>query len=94
MKIKHPHKWFLGLALLVLLVSAGAALAMGSSTYDLKWTVLSGGGGERGSQNYRLNDTLGQGGFGGSSTQNNQVDPGFWAGVPSDYRAYLPAITR
>jgi hypothetical protein len=54
-------------ALVFCLVATGAALAMSSANFNLHWSALSGGGGERNSANYILNDNIGDLPAGGMS---------------------------
>ncbi len=70
------------LTLVFCLAVGGAALAMSSANYDLPWTVLSAGGGDRGSSNYALGDTAGQSSaIGLSQSTNYQLGSGYWYGA-------------
>jgi hypothetical protein len=50
---------FIIIGLLLFLLIGGAALAMSSANFNLHWSALSGGGGERSSASYILNDNTG-----------------------------------
>ncbi len=70
------------LTLVLCLAVGGAALAMSSANYDLPWTVLSAGGGDRGSASYVLGDTTGQSSaIGLSQSTNYRLGSGYWYGA-------------
>ena len=70
------------LAVVCCLAGTGAALAMSSLNYDLPWTVLATGGGDRSSASYVLGDTLGQSSaIGPSQSTNYQLGSGYWYGI-------------
>ena len=87
-------------ALLVVLVLAallaGNALAMSSTNYRLDWLVqLSGGGGGPSSSTaYAANFTVGQTVARLSSSASYKAGLGYWSGVGSPYRIYLPLILK
>ena len=67
------------LALVLCLAATGAALAMSSASYNLPWTALSGGGGDRSSPSYVLGDTVGQSSaIGLSQSTNYRLGSGYW----------------
>jgi hypothetical protein len=81
---------------LLLLLSAGSALAMSSANYRLDWftPLTGGGGGPASSANYAINVTVGQSVIGASSSTNYQVGLGYWYRGMGPYYLYLPLIMR
>jgi hypothetical protein len=75
--------------LLVAFLIAGVALAQTSTTFDLSWHVLAGGGGRADSTHYAVNGTLGQAAVGFSDSTSYGLQSGYWQNWP-DYRIYLP----
>jgi len=73
---------FLQLSLLI--IGTGAELARSSASYNLPWTVFSGGGSEgRSSTRYVLGDTVGQSSAVGlSGSTSHRLGSGYWYGVP------------
>jgi hypothetical protein len=69
---------------------------MSSANYHLEWftPLTSGGGGAASSANYAINLTIGQSVTGASSSANYQTGLGYWYGVASGYRVYLPLILK
>jgi hypothetical protein len=61
---------FIVIGLLLLFLTGGTALAMTSDSYNLPWSALSSGGGQRSSTNYYLNDTTGELTAGGAESAN------------------------
>lgn len=84
------------LALAVVLLLAGRALAMSSTNYRLDWFVplTGGGGGPAGSTNYAVNFTVGQSAIGVASSTNYGGCLGYWGGAAAQYRVYLPLVLR
>ena len=79
MKAFKKLSWLLlGMASLGL---AGVVLAQVSPNFDLHWSLLNSGGGERQSTNARLQDSLGQWAGGTASSANHRIEGGFWPGV-------------
>ncbi len=71
--------YVVGCGLAVLLASA--VLAQTSPNFDLWWSALTGGGGERLSAGYRAQDSLGQWAIGTAASANYRVESGFWPGA-------------
>jgi len=84
------------LAVVVCLVVAGSALAMSSTNYALNWftPLTSGGGGVASSANYAVNLTIGQAAIGELSSDNYAAGLGYWYGVATQYKVYLPVVLR
>jgi hypothetical protein len=75
--------------LLVAFLIAGVALAQTSTTFDLSWHVLAGGGGRADSTHYAVNGTIGQAAVGFSDSTSYGLQSGYWQNWP-DYHIYLP----
>jgi len=85
----------LAAALLVAALSvAGLALAQVSSSYDLSWNAISGGGGTMSSLNFRLQGGISPPAAGLSSSTGYRLEGGFWPGIWEWFRLYLPAIFK
>jgi len=69
-----------GAGVLALLVT-GVAIAQVSPSFDLSWSTLASGGGERSSAQYLIQDTVGQAIADVSGTSTIQVAGGFMAGI-------------
>jgi hypothetical protein len=83
------------IGLLVVLVGGTIVAAQTSTSFDLSWYVLAGGGERAAGTNYALNGTLGQAIVGISDDTGFQVHSGYWYGVwPPRYRGYLPLVMR
>ncbi len=83
------------LALVVLLVFAGTALAMSSAHYQMNWsTSLTGSGGGTHSAHYAGQFTVGQTDIGSTSSNHYKVCLGYWCGTTMERRLYLPEILR
>ncbi len=84
------------LALVVVLLLAGRALAMSSANYRLDWFVplTGGGGGPASSAHYAINFTVGQSAIGMASSSNYGGCLGYWCGAAVEYRIYLPLVLR
>jgi hypothetical protein len=83
------------LALAVLLLLAGAALANGPG-YTLDWWTVDGGGGtwsDTGGQ-YELNGTVGQSDAGVWGDGDYTLTGGFWGGGAVQYRICLPLVVK
>lgn len=63
------------------ILAAGVALAQISPGFDLRWSLLTGGGGQQASANYKVQDTLGQWSGGSPASANFRIRAGFWPGV-------------
>jgi hypothetical protein len=79
---------------ILVLVSGSFALAMSSGSYRLNWYVpLTGsGGGASESTNYATNLTVGQTAKGQSSSTNYEAGLGYWYGLVTEHKIYLPLI--
>jgi hypothetical protein len=71
----------IAVGMLVILPLATIVWAQVSANFDLSWTILAGGGGQRQSANYLVQDTLGQWAGDISGCGWREVQPGFWYGV-------------
>lgn len=82
--------------LIIFLLSTSSALAMSSANYKLDWFVplTGGGGGPASSANYAVNFTVGQSAIGASASANYGIGLGYWYGVITEGRIYLPLIMR
>lgn len=78
--------------LILLLLSAGAALAMESTNYRMDWytPLTTGGGGISTSTGYRADFTVGQVAVIQASSTNYQAGLGFWQ--PISHRTLVPLI--
>jgi hypothetical protein len=86
----------LALALLAAaILGASAALAQTGGGYDLTWSTIDGGGGSSAGAGYQLTGTLGQPDAG--ATLNGGIyslSGGFWGGVSTGSKVYLPLLLR
>ena len=84
------------LAVVVCIVLAGSAMGMSSTNYRLDWftPLTSGGGGAASSTNYAINLTIGQAAIGGLSSDSYAAGIGYWYGVATQYKIYLPVVLR
>ncbi len=83
------------MTLAVLLLLASSVLAMSSTNYRLDWfTPLTGSGGPANSANYAVNFTVGQTVIGASSSANYGVGLGYWYGVGTGHKIYLPLVMK
>ena len=81
--------------LFALLLLAGSALAMSSTNYRLDWLIpLTGSGVAASSANYAVNFTVGQTTIGAPASANYKGCLGFWCGIETQCRAYLPLVLR
>ena len=80
----------------LLLLLAGAALAMSSTHYALDWFIplTGGGGGAAGSTHYAVNLTVGQSAIGTSASASYKGCLGYWCGAGGVYNVYLPLVLR
>jgi len=83
----------LALSLLILSIG-GVALAQTSTSFDLEWHVIGGGGQPVASASYVVNSTAGQGAASPpySVSTHYAVSGGYWFGVA--YSVYLPTLLR
>ena len=85
------------LTLAVLLVTSavdGTALAQTSTSYNLEWHVIGGGGQPLASTHYVVHSTIGQGAASPPYSTGSQyaVSGGYW--FAPNYRIYLPLAFR
>ena len=80
-------------ASLVGLVALGVVLAQSSTSFDLSWNVLGGGGGSSSSASFGLGGTVGQTAPGTSESSGFQLDAGFWPGVAAPAVGPTPTPT-
>jgi uncharacterized repeat protein (TIGR01451 family) len=92
MNFWRSKRFIVAAGALAALLAGGAVLAQVSSNYDLRWNVLSGGGGTRNSANYRIGDTLGQWVGDASTSANYRVAPGFWPGAAFTTTVLAPSL--
>ena len=82
------------LALVALLLLAGAALAAA----EADWNVMAGGGGHAEAWIYELDGTIGQAVTGEASALDYDLCSGFWCrqtvAIYDSYWVYLPAILK
>lgn len=65
-----------------------------AQTYDLSWWTVDGGGGTSTGGNLELTGTVGQPDAGAAAGGTLTLGGGFWGAIGSDYRIYLPAVSR
>ncbi len=79
----------------LLLGAAAGRAEVSRAGYNIRWSVLGGGGGPTMSGGgYTINSTLGQTGIGAASGSGYQAGSGFWYGVERAYAIYLPITMR
>ena len=96
--MKRPMRHLQRRLTLALLVAAilgvGAALAQTGGGYDLTWSTIDGGGSSAGS-GYQLSGTLGQPDAGATlSGEGYSLSGGFWGGISTGGKVYLPLTRR
>ncbi len=79
-------------ALFILSVPLDNASAAVLQTVD--WSVIAGGGGHAESGIYTLDGTIGQPVVGAASATTNEICSGFWSGISTFAKLYLPLIMR
>jgi len=84
----------LGLVGALVLIASSLVLAMSSTSYRLDWYVpaIGGGGGPSESGSYAANLTVGQTARGSSANGSYGVGLGYWYGIDTTRRIYLPLI--
>jgi hypothetical protein len=80
--------------LAILLALSLPVLAQVSSSYDLSWHVIGGGGGKMASAGHTLQGTTGQALVGQMSGSGHNLCSGFWCAGEAEYRVYLPLTLR
>jgi hypothetical protein len=88
-----PAITFLTLFVL-LIITVSLAVAQSGSGYDLTWSTIDGGGGASSNDGYTLNGTIGQPDVGALSGGGYTLTGGFWSGVLTQYRVFLPLVMR
>jgi hypothetical protein len=83
----------LSLALGALLAGSPAANAA-LDALGLDWWTVAGGGGSSSGGSYVLNGTVGQAGPGILAGGDYKLEGGFWLGVGSQVKAFLPIVVR
>jgi len=81
-------------ALLCGLLLAGVVLAAGAQSYAISWWTVGGGGGTSMGGSYALMGAIGQPTAGAMSGGGYTLASGFWGGVTTQYRTYLPLVMR
>lgn len=84
--------YLIGIALALSL--AGVVVAQISTSFDLRWSLLGGGGGTRQSTSFRLDDSLGQWAVGTASSSSARLQGGFWYGVAFATPTRTPTPSR
>lgn len=98
--MKKRKAFVLSAALFCGLLVAGVALAQSSTSYDLSWNVIAGGGGPKGSASYTVNSTIGQVAIGASDSASYRLGAGYWYGAAAPapplppHKIYLPTIMK
>jgi len=85
---------WLVLAVGLVLIVAGMALAQTGGGYDLSWSVVGSGGGPSEGADYTVDGTIGQSAAGELSGGAYRLAGGFWAGVAEWFRLHLPAVFK
>ena len=81
--------------LLAAILGVGATLAQTGGGYDLTWSTIDGGGGSSAGSGYQLSGTLGQPDAGATlSGGGYSLSGGFWGGVSTGSKIYLPLLRR
>ena len=81
--------------LVTALLGVGVVVAQTGGGYDLTWNTLDGGGGSSAGGSYQLTGTLGQPDAGSALSGGvYSLSGGFWSGVSSGGKVYLPLISR
>ena len=90
--MKKKRIFVLCLVILLILATAGAALAGSSTRFDVYWQVISGGGAPASSGDVGLNGSLGQSLIGASSSTSYGLDAGYWR--QGSFMIYLPVLLK
>ena len=86
------RKWIVLGVLTVSLLSAGVAMANGTSSID--WWVIGGGGGSATVGSTSLSGTIGQWTVGRDADGTTQLCSGYWYGASRWHRVFLPLALR
>jgi len=92
--MKHTRLRLLLAFIVALLLFATAAQAQTGGAYDLSWNTVDDGGSLSVGGGYQLVDTIGQPDAGIMQGGGYELRGGFWAGVASEYRDYLPLVLK
>jgi hypothetical protein len=84
----------LAAALILLLLLSAGGLAMSSPGFHLDWFVQPSGGGHASSASYAVDATTGQVAASLSVSPNYKAGLGFWYGILSQPRTYVPAVAK
>ena len=87
------HRWLV-LAVVLVLLLTGVALAQTGGGYDLSWSTVDGGAGSSQGGGYTLSGSVGQTEAGTMSDGDYTLTGGFWAGIEEWFRLHLPAVLR
>src|SRR5262245_29183741 len=91
----HLHRRLTLTLLVAAILGAGAALAQTGGGYDLSWSTIDGGGGSSAGGGYQLTGALGQPDAGTTlSGGGYSLSGGFWGGVSTGGKVYLPLVRR
>ncbi len=89
------NKLLLLLYLVILVLSLTSPVLAETDAYTLSWWTVDGGGSVGlTSGDYTLSGTIGQPDAGVSSSDNYDLAGGFWAGIMSTLRSFLPLIRK
>lgn len=82
-------------ALCLTLLAPSPGLAQTGGGYDLTWNSVDGGGVTFASGNgYELGATIGQADAQSMGGNGYALSGGFWAGIPPNYRAFVPIAIK
>ncbi len=73
---------------------SGSASAVLSTSYDLTWSTIDGGGGTSSGGAYSLSGSIGQPDAGTLMGGTYTLGGGFWGGAPTLFNLSLPLIVR
>ena len=91
----HLHRRLLLALLVAAILGVSAALAQTGGGYDLTWSTIDGGGGSSAANGYQLAGTFGQPDSGATlSGGAYSLSGGFWGGVSTGGKVYLPQVSR
>ena len=94
-KIAKPSRGICVLAIALAIVSLSAGWTMANGVFELPKQVLSGGASDAtAAGGVRMRATLGQPMIGLSSQGLNDLCAGFWCGMATEFRIYLPFVLK
>ena len=100
MKISTLRRWWRPLTILGVIALLAATLlvttvaASPGASYSLDWFTVDGGGGTSTGGSYSLSGTIGQPDAGARTGGIYALAGGFWVGVESLIRVYIPLVMR